>query len=212
MRYKDLAGLHLGRLTVLEPTEERIRGAVVWKCRCDCGNVTETTRRRLLTGSVRSCGCGKRPPLKDLAGRRFGMLTVVSYVGKDKGFHIWRCRCGCGKMTDVRQSNLLNGTTASCGCRRSPQKNLHSADGTCLELLKPDIMYKTNTSGVRGVYYSSKRKKWIAQIMFKKKCYYLGGYDRLEDAAEARAEAEEKVFGDFLKWYEEERAGEKAKM
>lgn len=275
MRYKDLAGLHLGRLTVLEPTEERIRGAVVWKCRCDCGNVitvesrrlkpgaiyscgcgqpvdqpgkdltgmrfgkltvlgrsenkardgnllwrcrcdcgnvTETTRRRLLTGSVRSCGCGKRPPLKDLADRRFGMLTVVSYVGKDKGFHIWRCRCGCGKMTDVRQSNLLNGTTASCGCRRSPQKNLHYADGTCLELLKPDIMYKTNTSGVRGVYYSSKRKKWIAQIMFKKKCYYLGGYDRLEDAAEARAEAEEKVFGDFLKWYEEERAGEKAKM
>ena len=39
--------------------------------------------------------------------------------------------------------------------------------------------------------------------MFKKKCYYLGGYDRLEDAAKVRAEAEEKIFGNFLKWYQE---------
>ncbi len=72
-----------------------------------------------------------------------------------------------------------------------------------MEMLQTDVMYKTNTSGVRGVYYSSKRNKWIAQIMFKQKCYYLGGYDRIEEAAQARAEAEEKIFGDFLKWYEE---------
>ena len=70
-------------------------------------------------------------------------------------------------------------------------------------MLRPDLMYKTNTSGVRGVYYSHKRNKWIAQIMFKQKCYYLGGYDRIEEAAEARHTAEEKLFGDFLKWYEE---------
>ena len=39
--------------------------------------------------------------------------------------------------------------------------------------------------------------------MFKKKCYYLGGYDSLDDAAKVRAAAEEKVFGDFVKWYGE---------
>ena len=43
-------------------------------------------------------------------------------------------------------------------------------------------------------------------------CSLIGGYDRLEDAAKARAEAEEKVFGDFLKWYEEERSEEKVKI
>ena len=69
-------------------------------------------------------------------------------------------------------------------------------------LLRPDVIYKTNTSGVRGVYYSNKRNKWIAQIMFKQKCYYLGGYDCIEEAAEARHIAEEKLFGDFLKWYD----------
>ena len=72
-----------------------------------------------------------------------------------------------------------------------------------MEMLRTETMYKTNTSGVRGVYYSAKRNKWIAHIMFKKKCYYLGGYDRLEDAAKVRAEAEEKIFGNFLKWYQE---------
>ena len=266
MKYKDLTGLHIGKLTVLEPTDQRIRNAVVWKCRCDCGkeilvesrrlkpgviyscgceqppnvigkdliglrfgkltvlrksgnrakdgnplwlckcdcgNVIETTKRRLITGNTSSCGCGKQSPLKDWVGRRFGMLTVLSYVGKEKGFHIWHCRCDCGNEVDIRQSNLQNGWTRSCGCQRNPKKNLHYVEGTCVEMLQTDVMYKTNTSGVRGVYYSSKRNKWIAQIMFKQKCYYLGGYDRIEEAAQARAEAEEKIFGDFLKWYEE---------
>ena len=49
---------------------------------------------------------------------------------------------------------------------------------------------------------TQKRHKWVAQIMFQQKCYYLGGYDQIDDAAEARAEAEEKLFGDFLRWYD----------
>ena len=83
-----------------------------------------------------------------------------------------------------------------------PGRNLHYKDGTCLELLRPNLMYRTNTSGVKGVYYSKTRGKWIAQIMFRNKCYYLGGFDTIEDAAEARREAEKQVFGDFLHWYE----------
>ena len=89
MKYKDLTGLRIGKLTVLEPTEERIRSAVVWRCRCDCGNTIETTKRRLVTGNTTSCGCGKTPPLKDWVGKRFGMLTVRSYARKEKGFHVF---------------------------------------------------------------------------------------------------------------------------
>ena len=267
MKYRDLSGMRIGKLTVIEPTEERIRNAVVWKCKCDCGNevyiesrrlkpgvvyscgcekspdiiqknlaglhfgkltvlrksgnkakdgnplwlcqcecgnVIETTRAHLIRGNTRSCGCGKQPPLKDWVGKRFGSLTVLSYARKEKGFHVWHCRCDCGKEVDVRQSNLQSGTTKSCGCRRVPQKGMHYTAGTCLEMLRSDMMYKTNTSGVKGVYYSKKRDKWIAQIMFKQKCYYLGGYERIEDAAEARKEAEKRIFGDFLIWYQNE--------
>ena len=83
-----------------------------------------------------------------------------------------------------------------------PGRNLHYKYGTCLELLRPNLMYRTNTSGVKGVYYSKTRGKWIAQIMFRNKCFYLGGFDTIEDAAQARREAEKQVFGDFLHWYE----------
>lgn len=266
MRYKDLTGLRVGKLTVLEATDQRIRNAVVWRCKCDCGNEIlvesrrlkpgaifscgcerspyddvkdltglrfgkltvlgksgnkakdgnplwlcqcecgnkiETTKRRLITGNTRSCGCGKKSPLKDWVGKRFGMLTVLSYACKENGFHIWHCRCDCGNEVDVRQNNLLQRWTKSCGCQRDPQKNLHYEGGTCLEMLNPKLMYKTNTSGIRGVYYNKKRNKWIAQIMFKQKCYYLGGYDNIDDAAEARAKAEKETFGNFIQWYSE---------
>lgn len=206
MKYKDLTGLRIGKRTVLEPTEERIRSAVVWRCRCDCGNEILIESRRLKPGVVYSCGCEKAPAddRKDLTGLRFGKLTVEGRSGnkaKD-GNPLWRCRCDCGREVDVRQSNLQSGWTKSYGCQRDPGRNLHYKYGTCLELLRPNLMYRTNTSGVKGVYYSKTRGKWIAQIMFRNKCYYLGGVDTIEDAAEARREAEKQVFGDFLHWYE----------
>ena len=68
-----------------------------------------------------------------------------------------------------------------------------------MELLRPDLMYRTNTSGVKGVYYSKTRGKWTAQIMFRNKCYYLGGYDTIEDAARARREAEKQFFGKHIR-------------
>lgn len=141
-------------------------------------------------------------PLKEWEGKRFGKLTVISYNRKEGGFHIWNCRCDCGKEIEARQSNLQSGWTTSCGCLRNPKKNLHYVEDTCVEKLRKDIMYQNNTSGVRGVYYSKKRSKWIAQIAFQKRCYNLGGYDTIEEAAEVRRTAEAKIFGDFLEWYE----------
>ena len=83
MKYKDLTGLRIGKLTVLEPTEERIRSAVVWRCRCDCGNEILIESRRLKPGVVYSCGCEKAPAddRKDLTGLRFGKLTVEGAAG-----------------------------------------------------------------------------------------------------------------------------------
>ena len=200
---KDLTGLRFGKLTVESRSGNKAKdGNPLWRCRCDCGNTIETTKRRLVTGNTTSCGCGKTPPLKDWVGKRFGMLTALSYARKEQGFHVWHCRCDCGREVDVRQSNLQSGWTKSCGCQRDPGRNLHYKDGTCLELLRPDLMYRTNTSGVKGVYYSKTRGKWIAQIMVRNKCFYLGGFDTIEDAAQARREAEKQVFGDFLHWYE----------
>lgn len=54
-----------------------------------------------------------------------------------------------------------------------------------------------NTSGKTGVSYKKEINKWQANINYQNKRYYLGVYDNLEDAIQARIEAEIKYFGAY---------------
>ena len=58
-RIKDLTGQKFGRLTVLNKTDKRKNGHVVWHCQCDCGNEIDVPSRYLTTGYTLSCGCLK---------------------------------------------------------------------------------------------------------------------------------------------------------
>lgn len=198
-RPNDLTGQRFGSLTVLGQTEKRTSNrSVLWCCRCDCGKEVLLARNVLVSGNTTSCGCWARRELDDLSGQRFGKLTVVSFHGKTNGHRTWNCRCDCGKETVVRESNLKNGLSKSCGCEHSPKKILHFVNGTCLEHLQTNHISKANTSGVRGVYFNKQRKKWIAQIMFRGKCHYLGGYDNFDEAVQARKKGE-KMFLDVIR-------------
>lgn len=53
----DLAGMRFGKLVAVRPIEERIRGYVVWECRCDCGNTAFVPTGNLRSGNTKSCGC-----------------------------------------------------------------------------------------------------------------------------------------------------------
>ena len=57
------------------------------------------------------------PAFINLAGERFGKLTVLSKHGtaKDGGI-IWLCKCDCGNRTTAKSGNLRSGHTLSCGC------------------------------------------------------------------------------------------------
>lgn len=202
---KDLTGMRFGRLVCIEPTEQRgPSGGVVWRCQCDCGNECLAVSTQLLHGYKKSCGCLGHPARKDFVGKRFGMLTVLEYAGKRGGMHRWRCRCDCGNETVVGQTLLQSGKTRSCGCLQKAQilENLRLVDGTSvtiLEAMKRRVI-ASNTSGYNGVYQERKSGKWRAQITFKGKTYYLGSFDNLEDAVEARQKAEV-LHNDFLESY-----------
>lgn len=56
---------------------------------------------------------------KDLTGKQFGHLTVVSKYDVKNGKVRWLCRCDCGKETKVATCNLNNGHISSCGHTRS---------------------------------------------------------------------------------------------
>jgi hypothetical protein len=59
---------------------------------------------------------------RDLSGKEFGNLVAIScdikraVTGRSRVY--WNCRCRCGGLVMVASSNLCNGNTKSCGCRR----------------------------------------------------------------------------------------------
>jgi len=59
-------------------------------------------------------------PINEL-GRSYGRLTVVRrcYFQDAAGRAIWRCRCACGKYTNVLGADLRVGRVKSCGCLRA---------------------------------------------------------------------------------------------
>lgn len=54
-----------------------------------------------------------------------------------------------------------------------------------------------NTSGVTGVSYRPKDKKWESYITYNKKLYKLGLFTNLEDAIKARKKAEKELFKEW---------------
>lgn len=121
-RSNDLTGQRFGHLTVLEKTEERFCGYIVWRCRCDCRRETLANTKYLQRGTVKDCGCvtrisGRgRNTAEDLKGRRFGMLQVESRAENRRGHVYWNCRCDCGSTKIVSSQSLKSGRTTSCGC------------------------------------------------------------------------------------------------
>ena len=62
--------------------------------------------------------------IKDILGERFGLWTVMDYVGIDnKGHPIWLCQCDCGKWREVTHHSLISGKSRSCGCSRKAKLN-----------------------------------------------------------------------------------------
>ena len=93
----------------------------------------------------------------DLTGQRFGRLVVLRYARRsEKGRDYWECRCDCGELITVAQSNLKSKfwKGKSCGCYRKEITRKRSIrNGYGIHLPKGE-------SGFREVFH---RYKYAAQ-------------------------------------------------
>lgn len=201
----DLTNQRFGHLTAIRDTGKRYKGLSVWHCQCDCGNTCEVTTNHLRTGHTTSCGCAKGQR-EDLTGKRFGRLVVQEYIGRKNGYTLWKCACDCGNSIVTSAHSLKMGRTKSCGCLNTETRSQSAysrfgfVDGTSLVGISDKRrLNKNNSSGVRGVTFDKKRNKWVAQITFQRKNYYLGRYDTKEEAIAARKAGEEKYYGKYRK-------------
>ena len=144
----------------------------------------------------------------ELAGQRFGKLTVLRPAENVGGLTAWVCRCDCGRETVVPTKRLRDGHRTSCGCDKPHfgeppcevgRASLTYVEGTCVEMIRAGTKRRNNTSGVPGVDWLARKGRWRASICFKGKRHYLGSYGSFESAVRARKRAEEELVEPFLR-------------
>lgn len=55
----DLTGMQFGHLLAIEPAGKTKDRHILWKCVCECGNITYVSSHSLICGCTKSCGCMK---------------------------------------------------------------------------------------------------------------------------------------------------------
>lgn len=178
----------------------------LYECTCLlCGKKRLATKQNLQKNEIKDCGNHRL--YNNISNKHFGKLTALYVTDKQSSTKsrckIWHCKCECGKECDVNYNDLVSGKTQSCGCLKVENIKKLYIDGTVPCKLDGSKIRCTNTSGVTGVWFDKVRGKWCAEIMFKRKKYYLGRYEKKEDAISIRKEAEKEIFGNFLEWYKQ---------
>lgn len=87
---------------------------------------------------------------KDLTGKRFGRLVVLSRHGYGGLAITWECLCDCGSKTVVLGNSLLRGKTQSCGCIRREQ------------LVERNSSHNLSTSRVYSIYQNMRERCYCA--------------------------------------------------
>lgn len=193
MPKKSLEGNVYGDIEAIEYIGDK-----KYRCKCiKCGNISEIFSSNLHE-NIKCKICNNKGFRVDLTGNHYGLLTVVSYNIETKK---WKCQCKCGRYIEVKSNNLKHNNTLSCGkckCIEAAQRDIVA--GTRISQINKK-RNKNNTSGITGVGYNKRKSQWYASITFCGKTYWLGYFHNKEDAAKVRKQAEEKLYGDFLEWY-----------
>lgn len=122
----------------------------------------------------------------DLIGRKFGKLTVIECVGKDKyGGYLWLCECECENKTkkNYRGRNLITGKSNNCGCETNEKKVINNKKRRYIPKLKLRKQY--GEAVFNSIYASYVKRateknlqfeltKEMFKILTKGKCFYCG--------------------------------------
>ena len=126
--------------------------------------------------------------VKRLEGQRFGRLTVIQEVGRNKsGNALWLCKCDCGEEKVISSSSLRHGGTQSCGCIKREQNTemfvTHGETHSPLYKLWASIKNRCNNpNGRKYINYGGRGIKicpeWESNYLAFKNWCLENGYEK----------------------------------
>lgn len=216
-KFTDLTGEKFGRLTVIRRLENDKHRNSRWSCKCECGEIVNVLGFCLKNGNTKSCGCF----MFDEASKRHIKHGHVTKGKSSPTYRTWinmiqRCNNpnasyysyygGRGINVCERWMNFEN-FLEDMGERPSKNHSIERKDsngdyclsnckwGTSQEQGRNRSIQNNNKSGYKGIYKVNKTGKWTAAIGVSKKTIYIGSYEILEDAVQARKKAEQEYWG-----------------
>lgn len=181
---------------------------VIYNWLCDCGIVVKRSAKNIKTGSTKSCGCYR----EEIVGHKVGNHNMTG----TKEHNTW---CSIRNRTNHQHESTrrwyYDKGIKVCKEWLESFENFYNDMGNCpegytLDRINPDGDYcknncrwasyelqcinkgsfRNNTSGVKGVTFDKKSKKWKAYIYSNYQLIYLGLHENLESAKKAREDAE----------------------
>ena len=200
-------GQRFGRLMIIEKSD-----AVLWLCKCECGNFTKVRGAALKRGHTKSCGC----LIKDTNRKR----SITHGLSKHKLYPVWNGmirRCYNPNNKDFRLYGL-RGIKVCERWKKDVRKFIEDMEpsykpGLSIDRIdnngnyEPDnCRWATNSQqnmnqspfGTQkhvGVSYSKPRGRWRGNITQEGKHVHLGYFDTEEEAAQVVKAKRFEVYG-----------------
>lgn len=178
-KFKDLSGEIFGNLTVLYRSTDEIMSngnkTPKYACQCACGEYVLVRATSLKNGHTSSCKtCNRSKSLKNknldnLTGQRFNRWLVLERAEsvlepRGKYATMWKCKCDCGTIRDIRASALKANLTHSCGCYNYDQKTV------IRDLYKKRFGIWTVIGSKSVTQFSDKSNRWFYSWLCKCDC------------------------------------------
>lgn len=212
MKKIDRVGQRFNRLVVIEEHSERKNGQIQWICQCDCGNKVAVPNGRLQSNTTQSCGCLQR---------QRGLENITKHgLHGTREYAIWkgmRSRCNnpnrakyknygargikvCSRWDDFASFYADMGPCPTgCSIERLDNSKGYSPDNCVWATRyvqarnKGNVNDETKFRGVRVIKNRTRPNRFCARAVVEGVEHYLGSFDTVEQAINARLSFEQDV-------------------